>query len=125
MRTVRMVGATLLALTALCGASRGDESQAESGAGAWLGVTTQNLSQAWRQQKNYWGKGVMVLEAAAGSPAEQAGMAAGDVLVSVASHTLSDPRDVARVENGLTPWQSVSVVLAKDGGRVTRIFDLE
>lgn len=126
MRTVGMACATLLALTALYGVSGGEETQtAESGAGAWLGVTTQSLSQAWRQQHNYWGKGVMLVEVAAGSPAEQAGMAAGDVLVSVASHALGDPRDVTGVEDALMPRQPVSVVLAKDGGRVTRIFDLE
>jgi membrane-associated protease RseP (regulator of RpoE activity) len=126
MRTVGIIGASLLVLTALCGVSQGEESQStESRAGAWLGVTTQRLSRAWREQKNYWGQGVMVAEVAPGSPAEEAGVAAGDVLVSVASHSLSDPRDVAQVESRLTPGQPVSVVLAKDAGRVTRIFDLE
>jgi membrane-associated protease RseP (regulator of RpoE activity) len=126
MRTGNMIGASLLAWIALCGAARGEATQvSESGSGAWLGITAQALGKGWRQQKNYWGKGVMVSEVAVGSPAEQAGIGPGDVLVSVASRTLNDPRDVAEVEGGLEPWQPVSVVLAKDGGRVTRIFQLE
>src|SRR5437870_3914586 len=118
------IGVALLALPVLCPISRGDEAAATP-RGAWIGVSTRGLSDGWRDREEYWARGVMVVEVARGSPADQAGMGPGDVLVSVDSHTLQNPSDLEEVEGGLEPGRAVPVVLARDGGRMIKIFNLE
>jgi predicted metalloprotease with PDZ domain len=118
------IGIALLALPALCPVSRGDDAPAAA-RGAWIGVSTRGLSDDWREREDYWARGVMVVEVARGSPADQAGMGPGDVLVSVDSHTLQNPSDLTEAEGGMEPGRAVPVVLARDGGRVIKIFNLE
>jgi serine protease Do len=67
----------------------------------------------------------MVVEVVRGSAADQAGMGPGDVLVSVDSHALQDPADLAAAEAAMEPGRAVPVVLARDGGRMIKIFNLE
>lgn len=132
MRTLGMgrglgIGVALLALLALpvlCPVTRGDVAP-EAGHGAWIGVSTKGLSDDWRERENYWARGVMVIEVARGSPADQAGMAPGDVLVSVDSHALQNSVDLTEAEGGMEPGRAVPVVLARDGGRMIKIFNLE
>ena len=95
MRTLGMgrgvgIGAALLALPLLCPVSRAEDAPAAP-RGAWIGVSTRGLSDDWREREDYWARGVMVVQVTRGSPADQAGMGPGDVLVSLNSHTLQIP----------------------------------
>ena len=118
------IGVALLALPALCPVLRGDEAPA-TGRGARIGVSTRGLTDEWREREEYWARGVMVVEVVRGSAADQAGMGPGDVLVSVDSHTLQNPGDLTEAEAAMEPGRAVPVVLARDGGRLIKIFNLE
>jgi len=129
MRTLGMgrglgIAVALLALPALCPVLRGDEAPA-AGRGAWIGVSARGLTDEWREREEYWARGIMVVEVVRGSAADQAGMSPGDVLVSVDSHTLQNPGDLTEAEATMEPGRAVPVVLARDGGRMIKIFNLE
>jgi membrane-associated protease RseP (regulator of RpoE activity) len=114
----------MLALAALSPVARGDEAPAQ-GQGASLGVTTRRLSEGWRERNGFWSAGVMVVRVVTGGPAELAGVNVGDVLQSVDGRTIRDPGDLLEVEHGLESGHPVAVVLARDGGRAIRMFNLE
>jgi len=118
------IAAALLALPLLCPVTRAGDAPAAS-RGAWIGVSTRGLSDNWREREDYWARGVMVVDVARGGPADQAGMGPGDVLVSVDSHTLQNPADLTEAESGMQPGRPVPVVLAREGGRMIKIFNLE
>jgi S1-C subfamily serine protease len=72
---------------------------------AWLGVSTRPVG----------GQGLALLAVDEGSPAEQAGWKAGDLLVSLDGQALKDPADLVRVLGGLTPDQKVTARLLREG----------
>jgi serine protease Do len=123
----KFAGAIALALLALGTASPVTRAHAAEGAGdgAWLGVSTRNLSDAWREGHSYQSAGVMVIDVAAGGPADQAGIVPGDVLVSIDSKSIQEPADVSETESGLEVGRPVTVVLARDGGRSIKIMNVE
>jgi membrane-associated protease RseP (regulator of RpoE activity) len=112
----------VLAVTAWCPAAGADEAAASHG--AWLGISARGLSDSWREREEYWSGGVMVTEVAPGSPANLAGVEAGDVLVSVDSRTLHNPADLADVVSGLEPGNTVPAIVARAGGRMIKVLDL-
>jgi S1-C subfamily serine protease len=116
------VPAAILALAAISPVARGEPA---AGGGAWIGVTVQTLSAGWRERENYWARGVMVAEVAAGGPAARAGITAGDVLESLDSRPLQSPADLTTAEGGMTPGHAVQAVAARNGGRVIKIFSIE
>src|SRR5262249_10145831 len=120
---VRGIGAVLVALAALCSVARGDE-VAAAGSGAWIGVTTRGLTQAWNLSGHYSGGGVKVVDVTPGGPADQAGIEQGDILVSIASHTLRTPDDLTAALHALEPGHPVEVILARAGGRSVMTFGM-
>jgi S1-C subfamily serine protease len=72
---------------------------------AWLGVSTRPAG----------GQGLVLLAVDEGSPAEQAGWKAGDLLVSLAGQALKEPADLVRVLGGLTPDQQAPARLLREG----------
>ena len=63
------------------------------------------------------GPGVKASSLVPGSPAEQAGMKAGDVLVEMAGTALASLSAYSDVLKTLTPGQSVPVTFERDGKR--------
>jgi hypothetical protein len=63
------------------------------------------------------GPGVKAASLVPGSPAEQAGLQAGDVLIEMAGKSLSSLSAYSDVLRGLSPGQSVAVVFERDGTR--------
>src|ERR1700730_7537126 len=62
---------------------------------AWLGATGQPLTAGIAQAAGLdRPRGVLVKEVAAGGPAAQAGVRAGDVIVAIAGHEVDDPEDL-------------------------------
>ncbi len=120
----RGIGAALLALTALCPIARGDDTPA-TGRGAWLGVSTRAVTQAWRDGRSSSTSGVTVIEVTPGGPADQAGIVPGDVLVKIDSRTLKSQADLAAAEGAMEPGRPVEVVLARGGGRTIMTFSME
>jgi putative serine protease PepD len=58
-----------------------------------------------------------------GSPAEGAGLQAGDVIVGVDGNPVRDPDDVSRIVGALEPGDEVEVEVTRDGEE--RSFDVE
>ncbi|HTV01314.1 MAG TPA: M20/M25/M40 family metallo-hydrolase [Luteitalea sp.] len=70
------------------------------------------------------GPGVKASSLVAGSPAEQAGMRAGDVLVEMDGTPLASLAAYSEVLRGLAPGQSVAVAFERDGTRTTATVTL-
>jgi S1-C subfamily serine protease len=118
------MGVALLALTALCSITHATEAES-TGQANWLGVSVARLSQDFRERTEYRADGVLVTDVAPGSLADQAGIAKGDVLVVVGSVSLRRVDDLARAEPQMETGEPVSVVVARDGGRLIKIMNLE
>jgi putative serine protease PepD len=58
-----------------------------------------------------------------GSPAQAAGLQAGDVITGVDGATVRDPDDVSSAVSGLEPGDEVEIEVSRDGER--RTFDVE
>jgi S1-C subfamily serine protease len=119
-----VMGAALLALIALCPISRAEEAKA-TGQATWIGVTVRPLSDALRSQWEYRGAGVMVTAVAPGSAAEMAGIVRGDVLVVLGSVSLRSESDFSEAQARLVPGEPVSVVIAREKGRIINIVNLD
>ncbi len=115
------MGVALFALTALCPIAHADEAKT-TGQGGWLGVSVRRLSEDWREREGYSAPGVLVVGIVPGSPADQVGIAPGDVLVSIGERSLNEPGDLAEAESLMEPGHPVSAVVARNGGRMIKIF---
>ena len=62
---------------------------------AWLGVTTQELSDELRDALDIKNDGVLVNRVVTGSPAEKAGLRKGDVIISINDHSVDSPSALA------------------------------
>lgn len=120
----RVVGAALLTLAALGPAARAEEIE-QSEPGAWLGLSARRLSETWRERNEYWASGVLVVRVAPGGPAERAGVGPGDVLVSVGNRFLREPSDLHQVESAAERGRPIPIVIAREGGQVIRMFNVE
>jgi membrane-associated protease RseP (regulator of RpoE activity) len=89
-----------------------------------LGLAVAQLDKAWRESNAYKSSGVMVVGVDPRGRAAKSGILAGDVLVSVGGHTMREPSDLGYVERSLSQGEAVSVVLAREGGRSIKIFDI-
>jgi S1-C subfamily serine protease len=65
------------------------------------------------------GPGVKVAGVTAGSPAEKAGVKEGDVLLKVDGTDVANLQAFAGILRGLSPGQSVKVVLSRGGAEQT------
>lgn len=63
------------------------------------------------------GDGLVVEAVAAGSPAEAAGLEAGDVAIAAEGHPLAVPRDLARVLEAKRPGEALTLEVATGGAR--------
>ncbi|HZC12593.1 MAG TPA: trypsin-like peptidase domain-containing protein [Thermoleophilaceae bacterium] len=68
-------------------------------------------------------EGAVVVDVTPGSPAESAGLSAGDVITGIDGRPVRDPDDVADAINGLEPGDEVEVEASRDGDE--RSFDVE
>jgi C-terminal processing protease CtpA/Prc len=90
--------------------SSGDSTGAQKG---WLGVYTEALSKPMLVALGI-DHGVLVTEVAEESPAARAGIAMGDVVMSVDGADLDDPQALRRVVRGL-PGRKVEAVVRRKG----------
>lgn len=82
----------------------------------WLGVqiqpVTKDIADSLGLEKD---KGALVAQPQDGSPADKAGIKAGDVVVAVNGDQVESPRDLARTIAGIEPGKSVEVTLWRNG----------
>jgi len=73
--------------------------------GAALATVTPDL----QVQLNYHGKGVAVAQVVSGSPADQAGLQPGDVILKIASQDVSTSDDAVKIIKGSKPGQTLNL----------------
>jgi C-terminal processing protease CtpA/Prc len=113
-RRIAGAGALLLAAIALTFAVRTAEA-----ATTWLGVYTQDLTQTLREAIDYRGSGVLVNRVLDGSPADEAGIEKGDVIVRFGSRQIDGSEELTDLVRESRSGQSVSVQIVRDGSRRT------
>jgi len=82
----------------------------------WIGVAIQPVTAEIADSlgmKN--ARGALVSEPQSGSPAQKAGIKAGDVIVSVNGETVTDARNLARRISAMAPGTSVKLGVIRDG----------
>lgn len=108
-------GVALAALALTGGVA--DRAAAQSSQRAWLGVSTQEITDDLRDGLSYRGPGVLVSRVVSDSPADRAGLEKGDVLVSFNSRTIDTPEELTDVVRAARVGQSVSLTIMRDGQR--------
>jgi serine protease Do len=85
-----------------------------SGKGGFMGVEVENLSD---QLLDYFEveHGVLIEKVSEGSPAEKAGLKAGDIIMEVEGRKIEDYRDLVRTLNYYNPDEEVKVKYTRKG----------
>lgn len=91
----------------------------------YLGVQVQRLSASLRRAKGIpeSTEGTLVSSVEDQSPADEAGIKRGDVILSVDHQDTPNPADLVRLVRGLDPGRKVSVQIWRDG--MTRTYTLK
>lgn len=86
----------------------------------YLGVQIQDLSEQLGEYfKVKKGNGVLVSEVVKDSPAEKAGLKAGDVIIKVDDKDVSNTSELTQVVRGYKPESEVNIVVVRDGKNKT------
>jgi membrane-associated protease RseP (regulator of RpoE activity) len=83
--------------------------------GAFLGVTTQPLTDQLRKHFGVSQGGVLVAEVEADSPAAKAGLRAGDVILQVGDQAVEDPPQLARAVRRYQEGEQATITIMRDG----------
>jgi len=85
----------------------------------WIGVQIQPVTKELADSVGLAeAKGAIVAEAMADGPAAGAGIKAGDVILSVNDHLVSDSRDLARTIAMLSPNETATLGVWRDGAQI-------
>lgn len=98
----------------------------ENGAVArgWLGVNIQSLTEDLAEGIGREStEGAIIVSAAAGSPAEAAGLRSGDTILSVNDEVVEGPTELARIIGAFDPDETVEVLIWRDGEE--QLIDVE
>jgi serine protease Do len=91
----------------------------------WIGVQIQPVTSEIADSLNLKrARGALVAEPQAGSPAQKAGIKAGDVIVSVNGEPVTDARNLARRIGAIPPGTSVKLGVIRDGREDTLTLTL-
>jgi len=86
----------------------------------WLGVSIQELTPDLTQGMGLPSdKGALIASVQNGSPAAEAGIKAGDVVLGFGDHVIASPKDLSRVVAETTSGTSVPVKIWRDGSERT------
>ncbi len=92
---------------------------ADGNKGGYLGVQSMEVGQL----ADYFGaakdEGVLVTEVVEESPAAEAGLKAGDVILAVGDEEVSDPEELREAVRGQKPGESVKIEILRRGTRST------
>src|SRR5215471_18948717 len=83
----------------------------------FLGVELQPLTDALREGLSFDGEGVLVSRVQNDSPADQAGIKKGDIIVSLNSRTMKSPDELTSTIRDMKVGQKVSVTVWRKGER--------
>lgn len=110
-RTVVLAAMLLLAQAGAAGAEWG-----------WLGIRIRDLSEREMEELVIKhgideGYGVAVVEVLPGTPAEAAGLRAGDLIVEIQERPVVEVRGLQRVVGGTAPGREIDLTVFREGGR--------
>jgi serine protease Do len=92
---------------------------------AWLGITMQDVDQAMAAALGLEkAEGVLVSTVFEDSPAEEAGLQPGDVILSFAGDRVEDAADLVRLVRSSEPGQKVDLEIRRDGKNRTVSVEL-
>ena len=95
---------------------RDHERSAKRERSAWMGVSTESLTDQLRTYFNVPGDaGVLVTRISEDSPAEEAGLQAGDVIIKVDGTTIHDHSRLVREIRSFDPGEEVQVTIIRKG----------
>ncbi|TMQ67649.1 MAG: PDZ domain-containing protein [Candidatus Eisenbacteria bacterium] len=117
MRKLVMVRSWWPALLALSLALGAAVAHGQDRGRAWLGVYMQSLTSELREGMDYRGEGVLVSRVVLGSPADEAGIRKGDIVVSLNSRNVTSPEELSRAIHESRVGQVVRVTVVRDGSR--------
>jgi C-terminal processing protease CtpA/Prc len=121
MKRLRLLSLSLCVLVGVLGLARPMVAAADD-EDAWLGVSTQSLTESLRKGIRYTGDGVLVNRVVEDSPADRAGIQKGDVIVTVNTTTVRTPEELTKIVRGAREGQTVRVVVVRDSQR--KSFDV-
>jgi serine protease Do len=88
--------------------------------GAYLGVAIQTMTPQLAQQYGIQTKtGALVMSVVPGSPADNAGMQAGDIIIQIGSSTIRTATDVTAAMRRHHPGDHVTIVVMRNDHRVS------
>ena len=90
---------------------------------AWLGIKMQGLTD---QLADYFGveQGALVTEVVEDSPAEKAGLRAGDVITSLGDKDVETPSAASKIVGEMEPGQKVSISFVRKGSKMSKEAEL-
>ena len=86
---------------------------------SWLGVYSQEITPELRDGLSYNGDGVLIQRIVPDSPADDAGLKRGDVIVRVADRDIGSPNELASVIRSFSPGRRVRIEFVRDGRHQT------
>ena len=93
--------------------------------GSWLGLRVDDLDSAWAREQlsrsELQEKGVVVAEVESGSPADEAGIRLGDIIMEIYSFTVSDLESYLKIADKLKDRKDPIAFLVKRGRNSTYI----
>lgn len=92
---------------------------------AWLGVMLQSLTDDLREAMELDGdvEGILITEVVDHSPADEAGLEEGDIIVSLEGETATSAKDLVSAIRGHSPGDKVDISVLRDGRQ--RRFSVE
>ncbi|MBI1799503.1 MAG: PDZ domain-containing protein [Candidatus Eisenbacteria bacterium] len=97
------------------GAAAPRDASGATSAKPWLGVYTQNLTDELREGLGATTEGVLVSQVLTGSPAEKAGLKAGDVIVTFAGKAMRSPDDLQDAVRAAKSGDRADLEISRDG----------
>lgn len=85
----------------------------------WLGIEAQILSPDVLRETGLQNGGVLVAGILNGGPADQAGMMPGDIIISVAGQTVSNPQQAIQMISRLVPGTDIDILLMRGWEQIT------
>ncbi|OGC78147.1 MAG: hypothetical protein A2Z27_01470 [candidate division Zixibacteria bacterium RBG_16_50_21] len=108
-------------------AASGETQNQEETETAWMGLSVRTATRALAEQYGVqFDQGVLVNEVEPGSPADDKGIQAGDLIIKIDGHKISDLNSYRQIVKGLKQTErAVSVLVVRGQEGMTRFFALK